>query len=238
MKAAKIILRILMLLSGCGMAAIRALDIQNQTVKTIIFIVFVVSLSFETALFFYDLRQNPWKEFSGDSRNADDVLRQTLDLACIAMGKGRLIFRANIFQKCPRNNKLCIRYSSTNMAGAPDLGIALEKWQGCTGHTWGYDAPIVADLSIPAVRGGATWGLDDDQLKLTKDLATIFSLPIRHPDDNRKTIGILSFDSQNPIADFLTQDENRDIALSVSKQVGLLLFAFDHVHPINNLGVV
>ncbi|MGB8213521.1 MAG: hypothetical protein WCE68_08185 [Anaerolineales bacterium] len=234
MNSAKISLRILLFLSGCGMGAIDALLIQDQTVKIIIFILFAASLLLDTALSIYDLRQNSWKDFSENARNAEDVLQQTLDLACIAMGKGQTIFRANIFQKRPRSQKLRICYYSKNMVGAPDLDITLEKWQGCTGHAWGYEAPTVADLTIPAVGGGARWGLEEEQLKLTKGIATIFALPIRHPEHNKKIIGILSFDTKEAVADSITQDEYRDIALSVSKQVGFLLFGFGQVKSLND----
>ncbi len=162
-----------------------------------------------------------------------DFMTQALDLACLAMSMGRYSFRANVFTKCDGDeNKICIKYHSTNMEGADDLEIKLEKWQGCTGQAWGYNAPVVADLTLPDVQGGAKWGLTLMQKEITKDLVTILSLPIRHPDNSELTIGILSFDTTEPIADILKNDEQKNIALAEASLMGLLLSSFGEIDPL------
>jgi hypothetical protein len=160
-----------------------------------------------------------------------DFMTQALDLACLAMSMGRYSFRANVFTKCAGEEKICIKYHSTNME-ADDLEIKLEKWQGCTGQAWGYNAPVVADLTLPDVQGGAKWGLTSMQKEITKDLATILSLPIRHPDNSELTIGILSFDTTEPIADVLKNDEQKNIALAEASLMGLLLSSFGEIDPL------
>ena len=174
----------------------------------------------------------------GQSPMGSEFMTQALDLACLAMSTGRYSFRANVFTKCDEDeHKICIKYHSTNMEGAADLEIKLDRWQGCAGQSWGYKAPAVADLTLPDVEGGSKWGLTPEQLEMTKGLLTILSLPIRHPDNRELTIGILSFDSTEPIADMLIADVLRDgqqksIALAAASLMGLLLSSFGEIDPL------
>ena len=161
-----------------------------------------------------------------------EVLTQALDLACLAMSDGQYSFRANVFMKCSNNeNQICIKYHSTNMIGATDIEIKFDKWQGCAGQSWGYNAPVVADLTLPEVDGGSKWGLTSEQLEMTKDLSAILSLPVRHP-ESEMPIALLSFDTQEPIANLLKQDHHKNISLQVSAQVGLLLQSFGEIDPL------
>jgi len=162
-----------------------------------------------------------------------EFVTQALDLACLVMSEGHYSFRANVFTKCNGDrDKICIRYHSTNMEGANDLEIKLEKWQGCSGQAWGYAAPIVADMTLPEVQGGSKWGLTLKQREMTSHLLAIFSLPIRHSDNSELIIGILSFDSTDPIANMLTNDHQKNIALAEATQLGLLLSSFGNIDPL------
>lgn len=161
-----------------------------------------------------------------------EVMTQALDLACLAMSDGQYSFRANVFMRCGRNeNKICIKYHSTNMTGATDIEIKLDKWQGCAGQSWGYNAPVVADLTLPEVEGGSKWGFTSEQSEMTKDLGAILSLPVRYL-ENETPVAILSFDTKEPIADLLIQDHHKNIALQVTAQVGLLLQSFGEIDPL------
>lgn len=233
MKISQITLIILTLASGIGMAATRLGYITDALITEVIFIVFVLSLLGDAGLGIYNLRKNPWKDFSGNTENSHEVITKALDLACLSMINDHSHLRANVFQKCARDaNKICIRYYSTSMIGAKDTNIRLEKWQGCSGQAWGYSAPIVADLTVPPYEGGSNWGLTKDHIDLTNNLGAILSLPVRHPEDKNKTIAILSFDSEEPIANIFTKDDVKDIATQVAAQIGLLLFAFGQADPI------
>ena len=124
-------------------------------------------------------------------------------------------------------NRLAIRFHSSNMTKAKDLGIRLEKWQGSTGNAWGYEAPVVADLTLAEVEGGARWGLDEDCVKMTSDLQAVFSIPVRHSTNPDQLVAILGFDTEEPVADFLKEHATQEIALEIASQFGSLLYAFD-----------
>jgi len=232
MRIFQIILFIFTVISGIGMAAVGREYIQNEIAELIIFIVFALTLLGQAIVGYYNVRKNPWKDFSLKSRNAEEVMGQALDLACLTMSEGQHTFRANIFMKCDRDEtKICVKYYSTNMVGDSDLGMKLEKWQGCAGQAWGYDAPTVANLKLPEIQGGSSWGLDLKQLEMTRDLAAVLSVPVRHPENNL-LIAILNFDTKEPIADLLTHDRHKAIALQVAQQVGLLIFGFGDFSPL------
>lgn len=233
MKISQITLIIFTLASGIGMAAVRLGYITDLLITDVIFIVFVISLLGDAILGIYNLRKNPWKDFSGNTENSHEVITKALDLACLSIGNGQYHLRSNVFLKCPRDkNKICIKYHSTSMMGANDANIKLERWQGCSGQAWGYSAPIVADLTVPSYEGGSNWGLTKEHIEITDKLVSILSLPVRHPEDKNKTIAILSFDSEDPIANIFIKDEVKDVAIQVATQIGLLLFAFGQADPI------
>ena len=117
------------------------------------------------------------------------------------------------------------------MEAASDLELKLERWQGCAGQAWGYNAPVVGDLKLPTIQGGSTWGLTPQQFEITEKLATVLSLPVRHP-ENETPIAILNFDTEESITDILIQDRHKKMAFQVAKQVGLLLFGFGQIDPL------
>lgn len=219
-------------LSTLGFGAIKLNYISNPIIKLVIFISLAASAVGDAVITTQIVRQQ--NKSGAEQVSASEVIRKALDLACIAMSSDGLYnFRANVFTLCSSDkNKICIKYYSTNMEEAADRKISLERWQGCSGHAWGYNAPVVADLTLPEVNGGAKWGLTHKQVELTKDLGAILSLPVRLPDDE-VTIAILSFDTEEPIADLLIKDHHTKIAYEVALQVGLLLVAFNQAKPIS-----
>ena len=131
---------------------------------------------------------------------SQELMVKILDIAAQEISeKTQSKVRANIFiRKNPRKPYIEIVYNSSNMNSAPDLNIKLEKWQGCTGHAWGYRSPTLANLSIPEAKGGAPWGLSDEQVELTKHLHAILAVPVWHPEDKNKIIAMVSFDASEP----------------------------------------
>lgn len=152
------------------------------------------------------------------------IVTKALDKACLDMSTGiNQDLRANVFLPKGDDQRLGIEFHSSSMDGDPDLKIELEKGQGCTGVAWMRGKPIVADLTQPEVEGGALWGLTPNQMAMTRDLKAILSIPIRHPDNPALPLGILSFDSREPIANRFASPEIADIAFEVAGEIGTLL---------------
>jgi hypothetical protein len=168
-------------------------------------------------------------------RDASSVIKKALDLACLLLGQGRSgLYRANVFTPMDSSGQtLGIKYYSTNMTDARDIKIRLDKWQGATGLAWGYKTPIVANLGIEGVKGGASWGLTPEQVEITASLEAILAYPIRHPKKVGEFVGILSFDTHDkPPEDFFEEGSRYlEIASTVSKQIGELLFEFGQLGP-------
>ena len=80
--------------------------------------------------------------------------------------------------------------------------------------------------------GGSRWGLSSKQIELTKHLGTILARPVRPRDSDEKIIAILSFDTQETIADILIKDHHKKIASEVASQIGLLLVTFNQANPL------
>lgn len=233
MKKLQIILISTTFISGIGMAAVRLGYITHPILYAIIFITLVVSLGGNAVLAYNSLKTRWEKRSTIDPKSATEIIKKALDLACIAMSDGHHDFRANVFLRCNENkNEICIRYHSSNMDEAADRKMSLEKWQGCAGRVWGYNAPIVADLTIPELQGAASWGLSKEQSEMTDKLGAILSVPVRLPDDKDKTIAILSFDTEEPIADLLTKDHHKSIAFQVAAQLGSLFYEFGEIEPL------
>jgi hypothetical protein len=154
-------------------------------------------------------------------------MASVLDHAILTISKNsNYKLRASIFMPTRRDrNKLTIRYCSTNMSDALDRELVLEKWQGSTGKAWGYESPIIGDLTLPEAKGGSVWGLTDSQKELTKNLATILSYPIRHPRSPNEVIGILSIDSPKPIAKHLSSASVQDSVAVISAEIASILLA-------------
>jgi hypothetical protein len=233
MKILQIIFISATVISGIGMGAVRFGYITNPILYAIIFITLIVSVGGNAVLAYNSLKTRWQKRSTIDPKSATEIMKKALDLDCIAMSDGHYDFRANVFLRCNENkNKICIKYYSSTMEEAADRKMSLEKWQGCAGRVWGYHAPIVADLTIPELQGAASWGLSKEQLDMTVHLGAILSVPIRHPEDKAKTIAILSFDTEEPIANLLTEDHHKNIALQAAAQLGLLLYEFGEIDPL------
>lgn len=232
MKIAQIILILATLLSGIGMAAVRLGYVVHPILYAIIFFTLVIGLAGNAILALINLKKQ--KASTIDPNSASDLIRKALDLACITMSSdGRYNFRATVFMRCKDDkNKICVRYHSSNMDEAKDRNMSLDKWQGCAGQAWGYSAPIVADLTLPEVEGGSTWGLTPKQIEQTHDLGTILAIPVRPPDSDELTIAILGFDTEEAIADLLIKGHHKNIALEVASQIGLLLSTFHQIDPL------
>jgi hypothetical protein len=159
------------------------------------------------------------------------IMTKVLDHAILTISRNHdYEIRANIFmpQKDDKH-KLKIRYYSSNMSSAPDLGLTLEKWQGCTGQAWGYEAPVVGDLTLTSEAGGTEWGLSEKQKELTKPIITILSYPIRHPKNTDKVIAILNFDSFMSIAKYFSSPDVQKSVSLIAAEIALILLALDAV---------
>lgn len=195
-----IAIQLLAFISAILVAAVEFEFITNQPIKVAIYIALVISLLINFILSFLGI----WPRVA---TNTENVVSRVLDLACLVLERdNNFDLRSNIFLLSKDKRTLEIRYHSSNMSGVPDLGIKLEKWQGCTGHCWGYGAPTIADLTIPENEFGSQWGMTEDQIRLTENLGSIFSIPIINPSDSSQIVGILSFDSEEPIADYFYEN--------------------------------
>jgi len=225
----QIILIIVTLLAGVGMGAAELGYVTDPFVKRIILAILIASLIGDAILAIKRLLEQ--RASVADKASASDVIKKALDLACIAMSSdGVHNFRANVFSiSKEKKNEICIKYHSTNMDEAADQKIRFAKWQGCVGYAWGYRAPTVADMTLPFMDGGPRWGLTAEQLELTNHLKAILALPVRLPKDHESIIAILSFDTEEPIAELLIKDHHKKIASEVASQIGLLLAAFNNL---------
>lgn len=192
---------------------------KNTVVKIIIYSVLVISaLGSSLPLI---LGQIPERKRAINLRR---LIIIALDTACLTLNfQHRAKYRACIFTMGKKDsNVLSIQYNSSNMDDAVDVDIKLEKLQGCTGHAWAEDQPVVADLTIAEQDGAATWGLTDEQKTMTEKLKAVLSIPICYPTNHRK-IGILSFDSEEPVADFFYEQHTQEIGAEFAGQFAILL---------------
>ena len=113
------------------------------------------------------------------------------------------------------------------MKHSADKHMRLKKYQGLTGNCWGARAPLVADLTLPQVAGGPIWGLTEYQMELTQNLKAIIGHPIRDPKDNNQIVGILSFDSVEPVAKFLSSHKSLKLMADLAYKNSLLLDSYN-----------
>ena len=146
--------------------------------------------------------------------NVRRTIINILDMSCFNFShEYPAKYRACIFMLPRKDSKVIrIEYLSSNMEDGPDKEIELEKWQGCTGTAWGERKPVVADLSLPEQEGGPKWRLTEEQKRLTEKLKAVLSIPIHHPTHSNQIISILSFDSEEPVADFFFQEYVQELA--------------------------
>lgn len=153
------------------------------------------------------------------------VITQTLDLARRAIAADTPYhFRANVMMpgEPPNDDELVIRYHS-GMTGAADRNIRLRKGHGVAGRAWDYGGLVNADLTHPEAEGGPAWGLTPEQVGRIKGIKAILSVPIFHPDDPDKIIGILNFDSEEEAVAHLAQEVTQDIAVKEAALIAHLL---------------
>lgn len=222
MKIVKTVFIVVAAISAGAAAAVEFGFVVAQPLKIAIFAVLVVDVAGWAFLGVRELRLEGFRDIR-------IIMTKALDMACITIAQGTShTFRSNIFMPDGRHgNRLAIRFHSSNMTKAKDLGIRLEKWQGSTGNAWGCEAPVVADLTLAEVEGGARWGLDENCVKMTSGLQAVFSIPVRHPTKPDQLVAILNFDTEEPIAGFLKEHTTQEVALEIASQIGSLLYAFD-----------
>jgi hypothetical protein len=121
---------------------------------------------------------------------------------------------------------LTIKYYSSNMSEAKDLDIKLEKHQGTAGTAWAKGKLVVSDLTIEGKEGAPQWGLSEEQINLTKELAAVLSTPIRNPKTNA-IIAILSIDSTDKVADYFLKPTTKELAAAYANIFANVLLALD-----------
>ncbi len=160
---------------------------------------------------------------------AKEIITRALDIASLTISRGRKDpIRSNLFlHNKGSSNKIEIRFHSSNMETAPDLGIKFDKWQGCVGKAWGYEAGVVgiADQLVPEKT--QDWKLTKEQYALTKEIKSIITWPIRDPDVKGKILGILSFDTSSDLSEYFTSEEARQLVADLSGFIGKLLIAYN-----------
>lgn len=91
---------------------------------------------------------------------------------------------------------------SHNKSGPLSELPSFEKWQGCTGDSWGRGTQMVADLAAAgAEQLTLTWKLTPAQIESTKNLKTVVSTPVRASEPPQRMIGVVSFDSTVPVGE-------------------------------------
>lgn len=80
-------------------------------------------------------------------------------------------------------------FTHIGMEKAQDLGITFPPGKGCAGKAFELGRVIVGDLQHTSPK---KWGLTNDQIKITKGLKSILSIPLKFKD---KVIGVLNVDS-------------------------------------------
>lgn len=153
----------------------------------------------------------------------ESAIEQTLMLAATSMVQNPSAkCRANVFTMS-KPDSLQIKYHY-NMKNALDKNIILRPRVGATGRAWAEQQQIVADLTLHEVPEGPTWGLTDEQKKLTEHVKAIICTPVWDPENPHKLLGVFSVDSEEEvdIVDF-KEEETRQMALHYAGLLGGLL---------------
>lgn len=166
--------------------------------------------------------------------NYKDAIIKALDMAVYTFKLIQKIeCRACIFMLPNKKSKeIEIRYFSSNMKDAKDVGIKFEKYRGCTGVAWGIRKPVIADLTIPKKEASPDWLLTHDQLEMTTDLNTVFSHPISHPYNKNTMIGILSFDSKDAVTDFFQREDIQKLVAEYAGHYARLICEINNPIPL------
>lgn len=155
---------------------------------------------------------------------ANQIITKVLDLSLLALkGEKNIDLRASIMLLDKNEKDLKIVYVSSNMVDAPDSNLRFEKWQGAAGRALGYKTSVLVDLTIPEVEGMASMGLTAEQKALTKNIVTVYSSPIRDPNNMEKVIGVLNIDSSKNLVNYFREDEVRSVIDYVTTQLAITL---------------
>lgn len=196
--------------------------IINKPLKITVFSVLVISIFLNLIV---DIRE----KLAERENEAKEIITRALDIASLTIGRGRKDpIRSNLFlHNKGSSNKIEIRFHSSNMETAPDLGIKFDKWQGCVGKAWGYEAGVVAVADQLVPEKTQDWNLTKEQYALTKEIKSIITWPIRDPDVKGKILGILSFDTSSDLSEYFTSEEARQLVADLSGFIGKLLTAYN-----------
>jgi hypothetical protein len=139
-----------------------------------------------------------------ERREALVELERTLvsSIQNLFVGEPREIIRANVMVVSGEELGML---ASVNMQVFPDYRLRLHKGQGCAGVAWeqAVDGPIddcwkpvyaaKAQLTPSSLKG--RWKLTDEQIRKTKNILWILSIPLFEKTESRRTfLGVLNYD--------------------------------------------
>jgi GAF domain-containing protein len=135
--------------------------------------------------------------------------------------------RASILVPNEERSVLRIAYSYNYQPEDRDSQIVIPIGAGCAGQAWVRQTAVIADLGeMDAARMPMQWGLTDSEVeKIRPSTKSILCIPIQVED---RTIGVLSFDSENSMHEIQFADRHvQDLAYSFSATIGSALSADD-----------
>ncbi len=134
---------------------------------------------------------------ASDAKSAAELVTQALNsLSNMVSENKRHTFRACLMR--PNGlfvKKLRVKYRSSSMQNAPHRDIKFEKWQGWAGQCWGSNKPLGIDRRQSGQAGSPQLPLTPELEALTHDIRLVVSIPVRHPADASKVIGVLCVDT-------------------------------------------
>jgi hypothetical protein len=195
--------------------------------KIAIFIVLAISIIFSLVI-------NLIERLVEQENEAREVITRALDFASLMLNNGRKDFiRASVFlHNKGSSDKLEIRFHSSNMENAADIKLKFDRWQGCVGKAWGYQAGVVAVADQLAADKRQVWSLTEEQYALTQGLKYIVAQPVTNPDHKGQVIGILCFDASSDLSVFYTSEQVGVLVADLSGFIGRLLVTFNMKKPL------
>ncbi len=135
--------------------------------------------------------------------------------------------RANIMLIDPKDKEnLYIKYH-INMRNLEEINLHWKKGHGCAGLAWDDKKQLIADLTLIPQMGQPDWRIESlDHIKLTKELASIISTPIFHPQNMSEVLGILNVDSIYPLS--LTGFDNPKVYTDLQEKAVVLASLLIH----------
>jgi hypothetical protein len=155
----------------------------------------------------------------------EDNIREMLHQAAITIAPDAVGYvRANVFLPEGSGDRLFVAYHY-GMDGSPDLGVRLEPRAGCAGHAWTLADVAIADLADSADEQlRRIWKLSREQIALTNHLRAIISVPILHPKDPGKVVGVFNLDSTEPIAGVFTDIDAKEYLIRMAALLAAFLW--------------